>query len=511
MKQILHIFRKDTRHFWPEILASLLITALYVVHFPSQWTVYSDLNHEQMLRQITAALTILMPVSWWLLIARATHDETLVGDEQFWLTRPYEWKKLFAAKAFFLGIWIGLPYLLAQACLLVAAGFHSASYIATLFGDLFFISAILILPLFAIAAVTANFARMTLTLVATLFLYITFMFFASTIQVGRTSAYIPYHDPFVFPLIFCVCAAAIIFQYATRRVWISRGLLLTVPILAIVLGYAYDRQSLVDRAYPAPSSASTPPVLISLAADANHPVKARSERGHDYIDLRVQYSGVPEGHAVFSDNVKFTLIAADGQQWTSPWQQNDDRIVPGTQSAELSLMLSPDVYDRFKSAPVTLHITSALTRLQAGTVTAMNYPSDDVSVPGVGFCSPQFERGAGLVCRSVGWQSQLTHITVLWSHASCSDTQPTAENTAPGNAWRGLNPVVLDTAMSPVLVQNTFFSNSRGHEDFSGSEHGWHICPGSPLTFTQYNIVDRTQSDLTIPNFQLPANVQTGY
>jgi hypothetical protein len=505
MNQILHIFQKDTRRFWPEILASLLITALFVVHYPSEWTAYSDQSRQQMLRQITSALSILMPVSWGLIIARVTYAESLVGDNEFWLTRPYEWKKLLSAKVFFLAIWVGLTYLLAQACLLVAAGFHPASYIPSLFSDLFFISAVLLLPLFAIAVVNASFARMTLTLLAALFLFTTFMFFASTIRVDNNYASNPYENVVAIPLVFCVCVAAIILQYATRRVWISRGLLIAIPILVLAAVFAYSRQSLVDSAYPRPSSASTPPVTMSLAGDADHPTQATTSRGQDYITLRVQYTGVPDGYAVFSDNVKATLIAAAGQQWTSPWLRNDDHILPGTHDAYLRLMLPPAVYDRFKSAPVTLHITSALTRLQAGTVTTLNYPSSDVSVPGVGFCSPRFQPGTTLACRSVGWNQKITHITVLWSNTPCSDASPAPENTAQGTAWNGLLPNQFDTGISPVLTQNIWFTNSKARDGYAGFDRGWHLCPGSPLIFTQYNVVDRTQSDITIPNFQIPA------
>ncbi len=501
MKQILHIFRKDSRHFLPEILISLVILALYVVHYPSAWRFYADPRRRQMLAQITAALGILMPVSWGLLIARVTYAETLVGDNEFWITRPYEWKKLLASKVLFLGLWIGMPYLLAQAYMLVTAGFHPTSYLPGLLVDLFFLSAILILPLFSIAAVNANFARMTLTLLGILFLYIAIMFFA-TMSVGD-STFNPYRDVVVLPLVFCICAAAIFLQYATRRVWLSRALLLALPVLVLSVAYAYSRPSLVGRAYPRPNSAA-PPVLIALAPDANHPIKARSSRGQDYIDLWIQYSGVPEGYAVFSDNVQFTLIAADGQQWTSPWQGNDDHILPGVHHAELSLALSPAVYDRFKSGPVTLRITSALTRLQAGMVTAIGYPSSDVPVAGIGFCSAAPKSGWDLRCRSAVSDPNLTRVTALWSKALCSGPPPPPEDTLLGSTWIGLHPGPIESVLSPVLTQNIDFSNSRVRNRYDGSDDSWHLCPGTPLTFTQYNVADRTQSDITIPDFHLP-------
>ena len=78
----------------------------------------------------------LVPVSWWLLISRAVHAEALVGDRQFWITRPYEWKSLLAAKLLFLAIYIYASILLAQCALLRAAGFHPLSYMPGLLYNL---------------------------------------------------------------------------------------------------------------------------------------------------------------------------------------------------------------------------------------------------------------------------------------------------------------------------------------------------------------------------------------
>ncbi len=37
MKQILHIFAKDSRHFWPEILISMALVGALVWIYPSTW------------------------------------------------------------------------------------------------------------------------------------------------------------------------------------------------------------------------------------------------------------------------------------------------------------------------------------------------------------------------------------------------------------------------------------------------------------------------------------------
>jgi hypothetical protein len=317
MSQILNIFRKDTRRFWPEILLSVVITFAFAAAYPNQWKAFHDPNDQQRMQTIVVALGFLMVIGWWLLIARAVHAETLVGDRQFWITRPYEWQKLLVAKALFAVVWIGVPYLLAQSLILAEAGYSPLPYAPGLLLNLLLMSTVFLVPLFSVATVTANFARLTLTLLACLAIFIGYMFLTNGVRGGYTSAN-PYTNRLLYLLLFCGCTLAIVLQYATRRVWVSRGLLIALPFLLALTVAANRRQSLVDRAYPQPGAASAAPFSVEIAPRSVRTVEARSWEGQDYIDFPVGYSGVAEGYAVVTADFKFTLTAADGSQWTSP-------------------------------------------------------------------------------------------------------------------------------------------------------------------------------------------------
>ncbi len=359
MTQILNIFKKDTRQFWLEILLSVVVTIAFVLIYPNEWKTRQD--QQRHILEFSAIVAFLLVAGWWLLIARVVHAETLIGDRQFWITRPYEWKKLLAAKILFLAVWIGVPFLLAQCCLLLEAGFHPISYTPGLLYNLAELLVTLLLPVFALAAVTSTFARLTLTFLGGFIAFVGTSYMDSTIHAGNSIS-IPYPNVFVFPVLLGGCVVAIVLQYATRRTWLARGVLIAVPILLALSVGAYRRQSLADGAYPQPSAGSAAALIISSAPTESRPIQARTWNKEIFIDLPVQYSGVADGYAIFSDNIKFTIMAADGSEWTSPWEVNRDRIRPGTQYNEIHLELSPTVYERFKSGPVTLHITYALSR-----------------------------------------------------------------------------------------------------------------------------------------------------
>jgi hypothetical protein len=111
MKQILHIFLKDARHQCVEILISLAAVAIATFTYYARWNMraglYSVSRSTNALGSLSVFLLVLLvPLSWWLLISRAVQEEKLVGDSQFWITRPYEWEKLLSAKLLFLVVFL---------------------------------------------------------------------------------------------------------------------------------------------------------------------------------------------------------------------------------------------------------------------------------------------------------------------------------------------------------------------------------------------------------------------
>jgi hypothetical protein len=61
MSQVLHIFKKDARHFWPEVLATLVVTAFLVTTYPHMWAVgYQTSRLPEVVANVVA---VLVPVT----------------------------------------------------------------------------------------------------------------------------------------------------------------------------------------------------------------------------------------------------------------------------------------------------------------------------------------------------------------------------------------------------------------------------------------------------------------
>ena len=319
MKQILHIFAKDARHFLPEILVSVAITAALAWVYPSQWlrprymsaVAGGDFFLNPTL--LASCLTVLVPVSWWLLISRVIHAEALVGDCQFWITRPYDWKKLFAAKALFLFCFLYLPIFLAQCFLLVEAGFSPLVHLRGLLFNLFLISTIPVLPLLALAAVTSSFARMTLAILGILLCFIAVSALSSALDDISISDPLP--DHLTMPLLFCGFVAIVVFQYFSRRTWLARILLIAL-VIVIWAGTSLipTRHADTPRVSAHEQYATSIVAVASAQNSLAQPTAAARSPKWVLITLPLQISGIADGYAWSAENVR---VAIDGPQGPS--------------------------------------------------------------------------------------------------------------------------------------------------------------------------------------------------
>ncbi len=97
MWQALHILKKDTRYLAKELCLMMALVVMFA------WTETHILD--------TGWPQTLLCIGVSFLIARVIHTEAIPGQNQFWLTRPYQWHSLLEAKIVFLVLFISLPVL----------------------------------------------------------------------------------------------------------------------------------------------------------------------------------------------------------------------------------------------------------------------------------------------------------------------------------------------------------------------------------------------------------------
>jgi len=379
-------------------------------------------------------------------------------------------------------------------------------------------SGVFIVPLVSIAAVTPNFARMTLAVFAGYLAAIaTYTWIANRYEGSPVSIYsqgygtmTPYSHFFIPVVVVLVGGAAVVLlQYATRKVWAARGLAIGFALLAGSLALALSRmpQRNVERQFPAPSSGNASELKLVYAPAPSNPLRVGVGQNDVFIALPIELSGVPEGAAAEVDDMQFSIDAADGSHWTGSWRRlNATPFLPGTHEPSLPFILSRGDYERFKSAPLTLHVALAVTELHASGETTATIADPTFQVSGFGVCSTQWlgQPRNFLLCRSEFGELPLTYVTAAFSDKSCSGPLPQPDHVLTFAEWTGkayANPI--DAGSDPVRLT----SFDSGAYDRNG--HLWgtsHValCPGTPVHFTHYDVVRRNRAYLTIPNFQLP-------
>lgn len=503
MSQVMHIFRKDVRRLWMEIALSLAVLVAYAV-LDIRFNVFppADPNFEftplhRQLSILMGVLDVLVPVSWWFIIARLVHAESLVGDRQFWITRPYEWKKLLGAKVLFLAVFVSLPFAVMQSSLLAAAGFTPYRYVPGLLFNLLLATGILYVPLMALAAVTKNFVHMTVTLIAIALIVAGVA--AALESVDTTSVSTPYADRYSIPLVLLVGGFVIALQYARRRAWLARGILLTIPAGICIAGLSVSSQRAVDAAYPEPAHATDVPMRLIYTPEAEGSLEVHGGEPKDKVQLqiRAEAEGLTGSQAVKVDNFRVLLDGPQGKHWESGWEAvYNQQLLPGSYTLTYSLPMKRSKYEELRGVPLTMRLELAATVLRGGQATKLVLPDHEFSVPALGMCKVGRNRDgppAEPRCRTAMHGPDYVRISATAPMMDC----PGLGETGHASAWVGsLDNDPADFAFSPIFVTTPRFHSDEG--DLSS------LCANAMLSITRYERVRRVREHVEASGVRLP-------
>ncbi|ADW67856.1 ABC transporter permease [Granulicella tundricola] len=470
MPQSILIFRKDIRHLLPELGVVLLLFVAFASCAPSMWTASAYAPYMALLAVL---LKVLMPISWVVLISRLVHDESLVGDRQFWTSRPYHWGKLLAAKILFLAVFIYLPFLLVQCYLLKHAGLHPLLALPALGHNLVLLTICVILPITALAAITSNFARLLLSVIGAIIYMLVvsgFVFYFAFLKMQ-----LPHLQADLLAVFFLLPAVALVYQYKTRQTQRSRILLIATPIAAALI-VLLPASPFIAGAYPTLSGASAPK-LTSLT-DQFHPPTAGTlavVRNLVGINLPTRIEGVAEDSTFVIQGVRVT-VTGGGVNYTSPFlsSQGSNPIGAKTPATLLEFSLPQDIFNRIRTTPVDIHLELATERFQMQKPATWKATLLPFSVPGNGICSfSKDDASSPPTCRFPLAPPEVSLVTADVAPRMCPATQA-----FPGRANLGARGGVLD--FDPVITVP--LSLRTGDPDPS---HNYVLCPGTPLSFVE--------------------------
>ena len=500
MKQVWHIFRKDVRHYWREGAVSILLMAAFAWNEMRRWNP-ADAYVFGFNRFLSTGLPIiLLMLSWWLVVARVVQGESLVGDRQFWITRPYEWKKLLAAKVLFVLLFVNLPLLIADVFLLARAGFMPGAYVRGLLWMQVPILLFLLLPVAALATVTATVVQMLLALLA-IALYM--------IGIAALSSEIPSADfssgteDLQGAVLIGTCLAVLMWQYHQRRTlrsrWVLGGAAVVVLFMIVVTPY----RQLVAREYPQFDASRGLPLRLELRPIETPVTREDYYDGNDVeIQIPLNVSGVANESIVRVNGVMSVIESPAGPRWDTGWQSNGVTLFPGQKRTEITLNLKRKIYDRIKMLPVRIRLSLALTVFLDKDQQKFVVPRGEFVMPGVGRCAVRSEYTNLIHCRSALRQPASLLVTTDISETTCPATQFDDALAAHGTMAHDWN---SNADSGPEFSSVQSFDLNPTVDDRYGdsgpSARG--ICRGTPLILSRPEFLQRGRIELEFNGLRL--------
>ena len=318
MNQVVHLFRKDCRRLWRVISAVLVLTFLHgygVIVDLGGGSNYAIGLSPYMLLYVLAGLSgLLLPITLFLLVVSVIQEESLVGSEKFWLTRPYSRLSLFLEKLLFVAVWAVLPMLLHDVVLIRYFGFP----LSYAFGLLLWKGAqfgFCILVAAALAVLSASFGRALLLGISAVVITLLSLYAVMQSASGMPNAEGASYGVLALLVVAALGALAVIaFQYRFR----------ITPVAAMIGVMAILACMLLARFWP---SSLTHYLARQDTSSLLRSVQVRPDAGlKDLPPPRLAQAAAARSHSVYypfqatglPDNVRFDLSVS--AKFESPGQ-----------------------------------------------------------------------------------------------------------------------------------------------------------------------------------------------
>lgn len=371
LRQAIHILKKDARLLRIEIALMLGASAAYAWLSPRSTLDAAGLYPAFMIAQRDwgQPTWIVMALTAVFLISRVVHAEPIPGHDQFWITRPYRWSGLLAAKILFVILFVNLPVLAAQLVVFRDSGFAFSTHwdgILWSGGLLLFVCA---LPVAALAALTPGTAAFLITAVL-----LTGAFYSVVLNFagGTWPADFDWiRKSIVGVVLTAVAIFTLVVQYRTRRTAASIRTAGVAVSLAILSAWALPLPAALR--VQAAVTGSLDASRFGMYADPNLRTLSDYAWGEDGIalDVPLVLTGIPDGALVdvHAFGVRFSV---PGRDWSAR------EALPGASDAgtlEARVVLWKKDFDAVRGQSVTVHVSLAATLL--GNPERKTVPVDD--------------------------------------------------------------------------------------------------------------------------------------
>ena len=380
MNRILPLLKKDVQHLAPHMAVLWLVMAL---------ACYSDGALASSIplaaRTILQFLLVMAPLLCSALVVLAIQQESLIGDRQYWLTRPFTWRDLLVSKLLFILLAVNLPLFLLQAAGMALHGLPPFAHLAELLWRQVFFTAFLVILPAALAVIT----RAPGHALATVLLTAAGWFLAVEtvgpfISAGPSwAAWIATSSVAILSLSFGT--GIVVLQYRRRRPAVPRALfaslmLLSIPASTLTYAAAWVVQPWLSTRRIAPAE-----FQISFDPRNGQPPDYKPRiPGFEHLEIPIRATGLANAGELVVNRLRFTpslpTLTFDRGGWVP---DNAIHDVAGG-AGWLRLFVESNAYARLAREPIDLRGTADLALFVH--IQTVRYQLDPIQVAGLGAC-----------------------------------------------------------------------------------------------------------------------------
>lgn len=503
MDQTLHIFGKDTHRLWREISVAMLLLVVYTWSAPERWRG----GQEMMAFGPTPILILLVPVAlciaWAYLMIRVVQEERLVGDKQFWVTRPYRWGSLMAAKALFLVAFVHLPLLIAGFVLMLRSGLHPMPHLPAILFQQLLLATVFTLPVIMLASVTAKVTNLLLWLLGLILAAVLVGFLANLLDPESPPMSLQWVQAMeCFSVLLCAALAVLFCQYRRRATLVSRSIVGVTVILLTCSALLTPQGLLISRFYPAEPQNSQ----FQLAFDAEA-LATRSDsgepmvsRGKVIVSIPIRLTGLASQQTLALDGQQVEIETAAHQRWNSGWQSQGSYLSnsEGSDRMHIDVAMPERFFRTAERGPVTIRLSTLLSRLEPVQVMTLALPSKPFRVPEVGVCEFS-DLSNNIECLSPVTAPHRWVVSTDWSGSPCRQSaERRPERPMSAHEWRQRFNPLPGPDIVPVDVTNVSLGAAGDSQRRSAT-----LCVGTNVTFAIQRTAERLSQSMVVPNVSL--------
>ncbi|HEY4089330.1 MAG TPA: hypothetical protein VGM43_25545, partial [Bryobacteraceae bacterium] len=359
MRQALHIFLKDVRGLQFQIVLLMALISCFA------WL------DTRLISNLVIALELILTTAVWFLIARAIHEDGLADDDEFWLTRPYARSSLLGAKVLMAIVVVAVPLFIADAAILATQSISVTDHLIELALRQLYVSLWLIVPPFAISAVTRTAAQNVVAWIAMAAIGVLTWFPG---LVGIQNDFRLENEKYALAAALIIAGVAAWLQFSFRRTTLTR-VMVAAAILLPSPPFPESAALAIEQLRNSEPQRTSRISVTAAAQSLVEPAESGYQGSRHCVHVPIRVAGVPDGWRAVVLSQDDRLESAAGT-WSSGWHQGVSR----PDSLSVCESGQPD------SQPFSLRTSVALAVYEPEKPIRIKATFDTFEAPGIGTC-----------------------------------------------------------------------------------------------------------------------------